>query len=87
MSIATGNPLPSVAAGALASGVTAGLISDSSSMTSNPENATTGYGVAAVMGKESIKWLGICGVLLVIFGWLLPSPFKLNRRERGNTGG
>ena len=82
VSVATGNPLPAVAAGALSSGLTAGLIADSSSMTSNPENATSGYGVAAVVGKESIKWLGICGVLLVIFGWLVPSPFKLNRREK-----
>ena len=82
VSVATGNPLPAVAAGALSSGLTAGLISDSSAATSNPENATTGYGVAAVVGKESIKWLGICGVLLVIFGWLVPSPFKLNRREK-----
>ena len=82
VSVATGNPLPAVAAGALSSGLTAGLISDSSAMTSNPENATTGYGVAAVIGKESIRWLGICGILLVIFGWLVPSPFKLNRREK-----
>jgi len=87
MSIVTGNPLPAVAAGALASGVTAGLISDSSGSVSAPEQATSGYGVAAVIGKESIRWLGICGILLVIFGWLVPSPFKLNRRERGNTGG
>ena len=82
VSVATGNPVPSIVAGALSSGVTAGLIADSSAATSNPENATSGYGVAAVVGKESIRWLGICGGLLVIFGWLVPSPFKLNRREK-----
>ena len=72
--------LPAVAAGALTGGLTAAVIEDSSA--SAPENATSGYGVMAVMGKVSIKWLGICGVLLVIFGWLVPSPFKLNRREK-----
>ena len=73
-------PVPAVVAASTIGGITAAVVQDSSSISA--AQADSGYAVAAVTLKESIKWLGICGVLLVIFGWLVPSPFKLNRREK-----
>lgn len=86
-SLVTG-PLPAVAAAAAAGGLTAAVISDApGSMPSAPEQATSGWGALAVLFATSGKWLGICALAFIILGWLMPSPFKLNRRERGNTGG
>lgn len=77
--LATGT-LPAVAAASAVGGITAAVVQDSSSVSA--AQADSGYAVAAVTLKESIKWLGICGVIILIFGWLVPSPFKLNKREK-----
>ena len=77
--LATGT-LPAVAAASAVGGITAAVVQDSSSVSA--AQANSGYAVAAVTLKESIKWLGICGVIILIFGWLVPSPFKLNKREK-----
>mgnify|MGYP005993864371 FL=1 len=73
-------PVPAVVAASTIGGITAAVVQDSSSVSA--AQADSGYAVAAVTLKESIKWLGICGVIILIFGWLVPSPFKLNRREK-----
>jgi hypothetical protein len=78
-SVITGT-LPAVAAASAAGGITAAVVQDSSSVSA--AQANSGYAVAAVTLKESIKWLGICGALILIFGWLVPSPFKLNRNKK-----
>ena len=73
-------PVPAVVAASTVGGITAAVVQDSSSVSA--AQADSGYAVAAVTLKESIKWLGICGVIILIFGWLVPSPFKLNKREK-----
>ena len=85
--LATGT-LPAVAAASAAGGLTAAVISDApASMPSSPEQATSGWGALAVLFASSAKWIGLCALAFIVLGWLMPSPFKLNRRDRGNTGG
>jgi hypothetical protein len=80
-SVVTGT-LPAVAAGAAAGGLTAAVISDApSSLPSAPEQATSGWGALAVLFATSGKWLGICALAFIVLGWLVPSPFKLNKRD------
>ena len=81
-SIVTGT-LPAVAVGAAAGGITAAVISDApASMPSSPEQATSGWGALAVLFASSAKWLGLCALAFIVLGWLMPSPFKLNKREK-----
>lgn len=79
-SVVTGT-LPAIAAGAAAGGLTAAVIDDGE-MTSAPEQATSGWGALAVLFATSGKWLGICALAFIVLGWLVPSPFKLNKRDR-----
>ena len=78
-SVVTGT-LPAIAAGAAAGGLTAAVIDDGG-MTSAPEQATSGWGALAVLFATSGKWLGICALAFIVLGWLVPSPFKLNKRD------
>jgi hypothetical protein len=81
-SVVTGT-LPAVAVGAAAGGITAAVISDApASMPSSPEQATSGWGALAVLFASSAKWLGLCALAFIVLGWLMPSPFKLNKREK-----
>ena len=83
-SLVTGT-FPAVALGSVAAGVTAGVISDSSSsVPSNPENAASGWGALAVLFASSAKWIGLCALAFIVLGWLMPSPFKLNKSEKNN---
>lgn len=80
--LATGT-LPAVAAASAAGGLTAAVISDApASMPSSPEQATSGWGALAVLFASSAKWIGLCALAFIVLGWLMPSPFKLNRREK-----
>ena len=74
-------PLPAVAAASAAGGLTAAVIPDAS-MPSAPEQATSGWGALAVLFASSAKWIGLCALAFIVLGWLMPSPFKLNRREK-----
>ena len=79
--LATGT-LPAVAAASAAGGLTAAVISDApDSMPSSPEQATSGWGALAVLFASSARWVGLCALAFIVLGWLMPSPFKLNRRE------
>lgn len=80
--LATGT-LPAVAAASAAGGLTAAVISDApASMPSSPEQATSGWGALAVLFASSARWVGLCALAFIVLGWLMPSPFKLNRREK-----
>jgi len=80
--LATGT-LPAVAAASAAGGLTAAVISDApASMPSAPEQATSGWGALAVLFASSAKWIGLCALAFIVLGWLMPSPFKLNKREK-----
>ena len=80
-SVVTGT-LPAIAAGAAAGGLTAAVISDApSSLPSAPEQATSGWGALAVLFASSAKWIGLCALAFIVLGWLMPSPFKLNKRD------
>jgi hypothetical protein len=80
--LATGT-LPAVAAASAAGGLTAAVISDApASMPSAPEQATSGWGALAVLFASSAKWIGLCALAFIVLGWFLPSPFKLNKREK-----
>ena len=80
--VATGT-LPAVAAASAVGGITAAVISDSpASMPSSPEQATSGWGALAVLFASSARWVGLCALAFIVLGWLLPSPFKLNKREK-----
>ena len=80
--LATGT-LPAVAAASAAGGLTAAVISDApASMPSSPEQATSGWGALAVLFASSAKWIGLCALAFILLGWLMPSPFKLNKREK-----
>ena len=80
--LATGT-LPAVAAASVAGGISAAVISDSpASMPSSPEQATSGWGALAVLFASSARWVGLCALAFIVLGWLMPSPFKLNRREK-----
>jgi|TARA_R110002110_G_scaffold348249_1_gene558433 hypothetical protein len=81
-SIVTGT-LPAVAAGAAVGGITAAVISDApAALPSSPEQATSGWGALAVLFASSAKWIGLCALVFIVLGWLMPSPFKLNKREK-----
>ena len=81
-SVVTGT-LPAVAAASAAGGLTAAVISDApASMPSSPEQATSGWGALAVLFASSAKWIGLCALAFIVLGWLLPSPFKLNRNKK-----
>lgn len=76
-------PVPAVAAASVAGGISAAVISDSpASMPSAPEQATSGWGALAVLFASSARWVGLCALAFIVLGWLMPSPFKLNRREK-----
>lgn len=80
--LATGT-LPAVAAASAAGGLTAAVISDTpASMPSAPEQATSGWGALAVLFASSARWVGLCALAFIVLGWLMPSPFKLNKREK-----
>lgn len=80
--VATGT-LPAVAAASAVGGITAAVISDGpASMPSAPEQATSGWGALAVLFASSARWVGLCALAFIVLGWLLPSPFKLNKREK-----
>ena len=80
--VATGT-LPAVAAASAVGGITAAVISDTpASMPSSPEQATSGWGALAVLFASSARWVGLCALAFIVLGWLLPSPFKLNKREK-----
>ena len=84
-SIVTGT-LPAIAVGAAAGGITAAVISDASAaLPSAPEQATSGWGALAVLFASSAKWIGLCALVFIVLGWLMPSPFKLNKREKANS--
>lgn len=81
-SVVTGT-LPAVAAASAAGGLTAAVISDApASMPSSPEQATSGWGALAVLFASSAKWIGLCALAFIVLGWLMPSPFKLNRNKK-----
>jgi len=81
-SVVTGT-LPAVAAASAAGGLTAAVISDApASMPSSPEQATSGWGALAVLFASSAKWIGLCALVFIVLGWLMPSPFKLNRNKK-----
>ena len=80
--VATGT-LPAVAAASAVGGITAAVISDQpASMPSAPEQATSGWGALAVLFASSARWIGLCALAFIVLGWLMPSPFKLNKREK-----
>ena len=80
--VATGT-LPAVAAASAAGGLTAAVVSDvPASMPSSPEQATSAWGALAVLFASSARWVGLCALAFIVLGWLMPSPFKLNRREK-----
>jgi hypothetical protein len=80
--VATGT-IPAVAAASLAGGITSAVVSDQpASMPSSPEQATSGWGALAVLFASSARWVGLCALAFIVLGWLLPSPFKLNKREK-----
>lgn len=80
--VATGT-LPAVAAASTVGGITAAVISDSpASMPSSPEQANSGWGALAVLFASSARWVGLCALAFIVLGWLLPSPFKLNRDKK-----
>ena len=84
-SLVTGT-FPAVALGSVAAGVTAGVISDSSNnVPSNPENASSPWGAIAVLFATSAKWIGVCALAFIVLGWLMPSPFKLNKSEKNKN--
>mgnify|MGYP003321734073 CR=1 FL=1 len=72
--------LPAIAAGAAAGGITAAVINDGGGSAA-PAQATSAWGALAVLFATSAKWIGICALAFLIIGWIMPSPFKLNRRE------
>ncbi len=78
-STATGT-LPAVAAAAAAGGLTAAVVSDGGSSAS-PENVTNAWGALAVLFSTSAKWIAIAIIVFIVVGWLVPSPFRLNRKN------
>ena len=84
-SLVSGNPLPAVAAGALAGGVTAAVINDTSGAPA-PAGVTSGWGALAVLFKTSGKWGGICALTFILLGWLVPGPLKLHLARREKAG-
>ncbi len=84
-SIVTGT-LPAVAAGAAAGGITAAVISDAGGAPTSAAAATSGWGALAVLFQTSGKWLGLCALVFILLGWLVPGPLKLHERRREKAG-
>ena len=83
-SIVTGNPLPAIAAASLAGGATA-LVTTPTAAPLSAAEVNNPWAALAVWATTSTKWLIFGGLACILFGWLVPGPLKLNRRERDSS--
>ena len=83
-SIVTANPLPAIAAASLAGGATA-LVTTPSAAPLSAAEVDNPWAALTVWLQSSTKYLFFGGLACILFGWLVPGPLKLNRRERDSS--